>query len=133
VACEEVQVRYWNIYSLAADLLTNYTRINEFNVEDVLALFLPYHESPHFAKMLSILHIKCVLIHTFVMHVLTSTFLQASIPLFLPPALQISSETYSPNLSSIVNDTRHRSSTICLFPTSQRTSGRLLASHIARV
>ncbi|EIW76657.1 hypothetical protein CONPUDRAFT_168479 [Coniophora puteana RWD-64-598 SS2] len=33
-------------------------RINEFNVEDVLALFLPYHDSPHFAKMLSILHIK---------------------------------------------------------------------------
>ncbi|KAJ6464259.1 hypothetical protein C8R47DRAFT_1180243 [Mycena vitilis] len=33
-------------------------RINEFNVESVLALFLPYHESPHFAKMLSILHIK---------------------------------------------------------------------------
>ncbi|KAK2465147.1 hypothetical protein APHAL10511_002839 [Amanita phalloides] len=33
-------------------------RINEFNVEDVLALFLPYHETPHFAKMLSILHIK---------------------------------------------------------------------------
>ncbi|KAF7977911.1 hypothetical protein HWV62_2480 [Athelia sp. TMB] len=32
-------------------------RINEFNVEDVLSLFLPYHESPHFAKMLSILHI----------------------------------------------------------------------------
>ncbi|KAJ7146113.1 hypothetical protein C8R44DRAFT_600928 [Mycena epipterygia] len=33
-------------------------RINEFNVEPILALFLPYHESPHFAKMLSILHIK---------------------------------------------------------------------------
>ncbi|KAJ7270708.1 hypothetical protein B0H12DRAFT_1229192 [Mycena haematopus] len=33
-------------------------RINEFNIESVLALFLPYHESPHFAKMLSILHIK---------------------------------------------------------------------------
>ncbi|KAF7297329.1 U3 small nucleolar RNA-associated protein 10 [Mycena indigotica] len=33
-------------------------RINEFNVDGVLALFLPYHESPHFAKMLSILHIK---------------------------------------------------------------------------
>ncbi|KAF7326662.1 U3 small nucleolar RNA-associated protein 10 [Mycena venus] len=33
-------------------------RINEFNVECLLALFLPYHESPHFAKMLSILHIK---------------------------------------------------------------------------
>ncbi|KAJ7178741.1 armadillo-type protein [Mycena crocata] len=33
-------------------------RINEFNVEAILALFLPYHESPHFAKMLSILHVK---------------------------------------------------------------------------
>lgn len=33
-------------------------RINEYNVEDVLVLFLPYHESPHFAKMLTILHIK---------------------------------------------------------------------------
>ncbi|KAI0311668.1 hypothetical protein OF83DRAFT_1068421 [Amylostereum chailletii] len=33
-------------------------RINEFNVDDVLALFLPYHDSPHFAKMVTILHIK---------------------------------------------------------------------------
>ncbi|KII90106.1 hypothetical protein PLICRDRAFT_686024 [Plicaturopsis crispa FD-325 SS-3] len=33
-------------------------RIHEFNVDDVLALFLPYHESPHFAKMLTILHLK---------------------------------------------------------------------------
>ncbi|KAJ6578862.1 hypothetical protein DFH09DRAFT_980162 [Mycena vulgaris] len=33
-------------------------RINEFNVEAILALFLPYHESPHFAKMLSILHVQ---------------------------------------------------------------------------
>ncbi|KAG6888637.1 hypothetical protein C0992_007989 [Termitomyces sp. T32_za158] len=33
-------------------------RIHEFNVEAVLSLFLPYHESPHFTKMLSILHIK---------------------------------------------------------------------------
>jgi U3 small nucleolar RNA-associated protein 10 len=40
--------------------LTTCHRINEFNVEDVLVLFLPYHESPHFAKMLSILHIKYV-------------------------------------------------------------------------
>ncbi|KAH8112066.1 hypothetical protein DFH11DRAFT_1788270 [Phellopilus nigrolimitatus] len=32
-------------------------RVNEFNVPDVLALFLPYHESPHFAKMVSILTI----------------------------------------------------------------------------
>ncbi|PFH46286.1 hypothetical protein AMATHDRAFT_155738 [Amanita thiersii Skay4041] len=33
-------------------------RINEFNVEDILALFLPYHETSHFAKMVTILHIK---------------------------------------------------------------------------
>ncbi|KAF8154101.1 hypothetical protein B0H34DRAFT_800000 [Crassisporium funariophilum] len=33
-------------------------RINEFNVEAILALFLPYHESPHFAKMVTILHLK---------------------------------------------------------------------------
>lgn len=33
-------------------------RINEFNIEDVLSVFLPYHDSPHFAKMATILHIK---------------------------------------------------------------------------
>jgi U3 small nucleolar RNA-associated protein 10 len=33
-------------------------RINEFNVEDVLSLFLPYYDTPHFAKMVTILHIK---------------------------------------------------------------------------
>ncbi|TCD67119.1 snoRNA-binding rRNA-processing protein utp10 [Steccherinum ochraceum] len=32
-------------------------RIHEFNVNAVLSLFLPYHESPHFLKMLSIVHI----------------------------------------------------------------------------
>lgn len=35
-------------------------RVNEFNVADVLALFFPYHESPHFAKMVSILQLECV-------------------------------------------------------------------------
>ena len=35
-------------------------RINEFNLESILTLFLPYHESPHFAKMVTILHIKYV-------------------------------------------------------------------------
>lgn len=34
-------------------------RVHEFNIEAVLALFLPYQESPHLAKMLSILHISC--------------------------------------------------------------------------
>ncbi|CAA7262090.1 unnamed protein product [Cyclocybe aegerita] len=33
-------------------------RIHEFNLEAVLSLFLPYHESPHFAKMVTILQIK---------------------------------------------------------------------------
>ncbi|KAL1745319.1 armadillo-type protein [Schizophyllum fasciatum] len=33
-------------------------RVHEFNVEDALALFLPYLESPHFTKMLSILNIQ---------------------------------------------------------------------------
>ena len=37
------------------------SRINEFNVNEALALFLPYHETPHFAKLLSILHIRYVL------------------------------------------------------------------------
>ncbi|TFY70773.1 hypothetical protein EVG20_g2223 [Dentipellis fragilis] len=40
-------------------------RINEFNVEDVLALFLPYHESPHFAKMVTILHIQANSFYSF--------------------------------------------------------------------
>ncbi|KAI0776755.1 hypothetical protein BD413DRAFT_469201 [Trametes elegans] len=33
-------------------------RIHEFNVEAIVSLFLPYHETPHFVKMVSILHIK---------------------------------------------------------------------------
>ncbi|KAI8990419.1 armadillo-type protein [Trametes punicea] len=33
-------------------------RIHEFNVEAVVALFIPYHETPHFVKMVSILHIQ---------------------------------------------------------------------------
>ncbi|KJA17838.1 hypothetical protein HYPSUDRAFT_191636 [Hypholoma sublateritium FD-334 SS-4] len=33
-------------------------RVHEFNVEAVLSLFLPYHESPHFAKLVTILSIK---------------------------------------------------------------------------
>lgn len=40
--------------------LTFRVRVNEFNIEVVLAVFLPYQESPHFKKMLSILDIKCV-------------------------------------------------------------------------
>ncbi|KAH9054895.1 hypothetical protein EDB87DRAFT_1644309 [Lactarius vividus] len=33
-------------------------RINEFNVGDVLSLFLPYHDTPHFAKMITILRVE---------------------------------------------------------------------------
>ncbi|KAG6334786.1 hypothetical protein ID866_4304 [Astraeus odoratus] len=42
-------------------------RINEFNIDAVLALFLPYHESPHFIKMLSILHIPPTSIFAFLL------------------------------------------------------------------
>ncbi|KAJ7054756.1 hypothetical protein C8F01DRAFT_1162846 [Mycena amicta] len=42
----------------ALEWLVRRFRINEFNVDAILALFLPYHESPHFAKMLSVLHLK---------------------------------------------------------------------------
>lgn len=42
-------------------------RINEFNVDAVLALFLPYHESPHFVKMLSILHIPPISCFSFLL------------------------------------------------------------------
>jgi hypothetical protein len=40
-------------------LMVDVFRIHDFNVQQVLALFLPYHESPHFAKMITILQIKC--------------------------------------------------------------------------
>ncbi|KAI0651200.1 hypothetical protein C8Q79DRAFT_1004507 [Trametes meyenii] len=33
-------------------------RIHEFNVDAIVSLFLPYHETPHFIKMVSILHIQ---------------------------------------------------------------------------
>ncbi|KAI9060150.1 hypothetical protein FKP32DRAFT_1760434 [Trametes sanguinea] len=33
-------------------------RIHEFNVEAVVSLFMPYHETPHFVKMVSILRIQ---------------------------------------------------------------------------
>ncbi|KAG1807089.1 uncharacterized protein BJ212DRAFT_1387903 [Suillus subaureus] len=42
-------------------------RINEFNVDAVLSLFFPYHESPHFVKMLSILHISSSSIFSFLL------------------------------------------------------------------
>lgn len=42
----------------ALEWLVRRFRIHEFNVDAVLRLFLPYHESPHFAKMLNILHVE---------------------------------------------------------------------------
>ncbi|KAF9268872.1 hypothetical protein L218DRAFT_536645 [Marasmius fiardii PR-910] len=33
-------------------------RVNEFNVDALISVFLPYHETPHFAKLNTILHIK---------------------------------------------------------------------------
>ncbi|KAL0575096.1 snoRNA-binding rRNA-processing protein utp10 [Marasmius crinis-equi] len=33
-------------------------RVHEFNVEALISVFLPYHETPHFAKINTILHIK---------------------------------------------------------------------------
>lgn len=46
---------YWMLGSF-------YIRANEFNVDGIMALFLPYHETAQFAKMVSILHVKCVII-----------------------------------------------------------------------
>lgn len=46
--------------TLSEGFKTYLYRINEFNVEAVLSLFLPYHESAHFTKMISIIHIKYV-------------------------------------------------------------------------
>jgi len=40
--------------------LTRMPRIHEFNIEPVMSLFLPYHESPHFAKMVTLLQLKFV-------------------------------------------------------------------------
>ncbi|KAJ2923032.1 hypothetical protein H1R20_g14063, partial [Candolleomyces eurysporus] len=42
----------------AIEWLVRRFRIYEFNVDAVMALFLPYHETPHFTKMVSILEIK---------------------------------------------------------------------------
>ncbi|KAG1852147.1 hypothetical protein DFJ58DRAFT_791745 [Suillus subalutaceus] len=51
-------------------------RINEFNVDAILSLFFPYHESPHFVKMLSILHISSSSIFSFLL-----PFKSAAMPL----------------------------------------------------
>ncbi|KAH6904492.1 hypothetical protein BKA70DRAFT_1373519 [Coprinopsis sp. MPI-PUGE-AT-0042] len=40
------------------EFLVKRFRIQEFNINAVMALFLPYHETPHFTKMLSIMDLK---------------------------------------------------------------------------
>lgn len=49
-------------YSPDADalVLRDCYRINEFNVEDVISLMLPYHETPQFAQMLQTLKFELV-------------------------------------------------------------------------
>lgn len=64
-------------------------RINEFNVEATLALFLPYHESPHFAKMITILHIQYVITLIFLLYCMLTTFLKTQFNLEFPSFLQI--------------------------------------------
>lgn len=46
--------------------LTVFHRANEFNVDALMTLFLPYHETPHFTKLVSILHIEQVATPNFV-------------------------------------------------------------------
>lgn len=56
--------RFRCVYHLCLRLrvieFVTFLRIHEFNVDSVIALFLPYHESPHFAKMVTLVHIKSV-------------------------------------------------------------------------
>jgi len=49
-------------YTVCKMLGSFHIRVNEFNVDGVMALFLPYHETAQFAKMVSILHVKCVIL-----------------------------------------------------------------------
>ncbi|KAH9943771.1 hypothetical protein B0H21DRAFT_877669 [Amylocystis lapponica] len=49
-------MRNWTM-TLVLEWLVRRFRINEFNVQDILRVFFPYHESPHFTKMVSLLHI----------------------------------------------------------------------------
>lgn len=50
--------RYASISLVVGIWIHFYTRVNEFNVDSVMAAFLPYHETVQFAKMVSILHVK---------------------------------------------------------------------------
>lgn len=40
-----------------ADFVARFFRVHEMNVEGVLACFFPYHDSPQFVRILSILRI----------------------------------------------------------------------------
>ncbi|KAF8578875.1 ARM repeat-containing protein [Ramaria rubella] len=44
--------------SKALEWVVRRFRVHEFNVDAIMALFLPYHETVHFAKIVSILHVK---------------------------------------------------------------------------
>ena len=51
---------YHLYFGLGVIEFVSFLRIHEFNVEAVIAVFLPYHESPQFAKMVTLLDIKSV-------------------------------------------------------------------------
>lgn len=62
-------------------------RINEFNVDAVLALFFPYQESPHYTKMLSILRIPCVHLRSMIDR--TLILLQGKLDFCRSPPIQV--------------------------------------------
>lgn len=81
-------------------------RINEFHQETVLNVFLPYHETPQFVKMLSILHIKLVFhIHPYR---LLLSFWKRVLPLAVPSLLEGNSEEPTKVGSCKGNDPRFR-------------------------
>ena len=46
------------LFNVKQNSWEGFFRINEFNVEAMLSLFLPYHETPYFAKVVTILYFK---------------------------------------------------------------------------
>ena len=98
-------------------------RVNEFNVESVLALFLPYHDTPHFAKMVTILHIKCVDASiSFVHNVLNPA--QTKYDMELPECIQVR-RTERPSPGSGYGDAKERShSAVCCLPPPRCSPGR---------
>ncbi|KAF8515684.1 armadillo-type protein [Hysterangium stoloniferum] len=51
--------------SKALEWLVRRFRIHEFNVDALMVLFLPYHETAHFTKMMTILHVKNSMLWSF--------------------------------------------------------------------